>query len=106
MASTRNIGLDYLRSLAIVIVLFNHGLIGFFFGTSILKIEGPIVSISAASIISIEWLFVLSGFLIGTMMIRSFDGDRKWLQCAKVSGCVDGSEQFQIIICLCWSIYC
>ena len=83
MASTRNIGLDYLRSLAIVIVLFNHGLIGFFFGTSILKIEGPIVSISAASIISIEWLFVLSGFLIGTMMIRSFDGDRKWLQCAK-----------------------
>lgn len=83
MASSRNIGLDYLRGLAILIVLFNHGLIGFFFSTSRLKMEGAIVSVSAASVISIEWLFVLSGFLIGTMMIRSFDGDRGWFQCAK-----------------------
>lgn len=83
MASTRNIGLDYLRSLAIVIVLLNHGLIGFFFSTSIIKFEGPLVSMSAASVISIEWLFVLSGFLIGAMMIRSFDGNKAWFQCAK-----------------------
>lgn len=83
MASNRNIGLDYLRGLAIMIVLFNHGLIGFFFSTSRIKVDGLIASVSVASVISIEWLFVLSGFLIGTMMIRSFDGDREWWKCAK-----------------------
>ena len=83
MASKRNIGLDYLRSLAIIIVLLNHCLIGFFFGTKIIKFDGFIASISASSIIAIEWLFVLSGFLIGAMMIRSFDNDKSWLQCAK-----------------------
>lgn len=83
MASNRNIGLDYLRSLAIIIVLFNHALIGFFFSTSIIEFKGIIASLSAASIIAIEWLFVLSGFLIGTMMIRSFAKNENWLQCAR-----------------------
>ncbi len=83
MSSNRNIGLDYLRSLAIIIVLFNHALIGFFFSTSIIKYDGVIGSISSSTIISIEWLFVLSGFLIGTMMIRSFSSEKNWLQCAR-----------------------
>ena len=46
-------------------------------------IAAPLLIPPSLGGISIEWLFVLSGFLIGTMMIRSFDGDRKWLQCAK-----------------------
>ena len=83
MASTRNMGLDYLRSLAILIVLFNHALIGFFFGTSRIKFEGFIASLSASTVISIEWLFVLSGFLIGAMMIRSFEKNESWFSCAK-----------------------
>ena len=83
MSSSRNIGLDYLRSLAILIVICNHGLIGFFIDTSIVKFEGITAALSVAAVISIEWLFVLSGFLIGAMMIRSFDRQATWLHCAR-----------------------
>lgn len=83
MATTRNIGLDYLRSVAILIVLCNHGLIGFFISTSRVKFEGVTAALSASTVISIEWLFVLSGFLIGAMMIRSFEREANWLQCAR-----------------------
>jgi peptidoglycan/LPS O-acetylase OafA/YrhL len=83
MASTRNIGLDYLRSLAILIVLANHALLGFFISTSKVKFEGFTASLSASTVISIEWLFVLSGFLIGAMMIRSFEKNASFLQCAR-----------------------
>lgn len=64
--------MDYLRSLAIV-VLTNHALIGFFYTTSVVAMQGFWVSFTVSAVIAIEWLFVLSGFLIGAMMIRSFD---------------------------------
>lgn len=83
MAITRNIGLDYLRSVAILIVLCNHCLLGFFVDKSIVKFEGVTAALSASTVISIEWLFVLSGFLIGAMMIRSFDRQGSWFQCAR-----------------------
>jgi peptidoglycan/LPS O-acetylase OafA/YrhL len=34
--------------------------------------------LSASAVLSIEWLFVLSGYLIGTMMIRSFERPGTW----------------------------
>lgn len=83
MASTRNIGLDYLRSLAIVVVLTNHALIGFFYTTSVVAMQGVLVSFTVSAVIAIEWLFVLSGFLIGAMMIRSFDKNQGWFKSAK-----------------------
>lgn len=83
MASTRNIGLDYLRSLAIVVVLTNHALIGFFYTTSVVAMQGFWVSFTVSAVIAIEWLFVLSGFLIGAMMIRSFDKNQGWFKSAK-----------------------
>ena len=80
---SRSLGLDCLRSLAIAIVLFNHGLIGFYFGPGRLQFQGLIANISASTVLSIEWLFVLSGYLIGAMMIRSFESGRAWRHCAR-----------------------
>lgn len=55
MASARrNIGLDYLRSLAILVVLTNHALIGFFYTTSVIKMEGWFVSFTVSAVIAIE----------------------------------------------------
>lgn len=82
-ASRRNLGLDLLRSIAIAIVLSNHAALGFFFDTGRLKWVGMSAGISSLSVLSIEWLFVLSGFLIGTMMIRSFEAGRNWWGCAR-----------------------
>lgn len=76
---SRNPGLDYLRTLSIAIVLANHGLIGFFFDTGRAQWSGITAYLSASAIISIEWLFVLSGYLIGTMMIRSFEKPGTWI---------------------------
>ena len=77
-ASLRNPGLDYLRTLSISIVLANHCLIGFFFDTGRAQWSGLTKYLSASAIVSIEWLFVLSGYLIGTMMIRSFERPGTW----------------------------
>lgn len=82
-AISRSLGLDCLRSIGISIVLFNHALIGFYFGTGRLQFEGFIANLSASTVISIEWLFVLSGYLIGAMMIRSFESGRPWVYCAR-----------------------
>lgn len=79
-ALQRNSGLDYLRTLSIGIVLANHCLIGFYFETGKLLPTGFIAQLSASAIISIEWLFVLSGYLIGTMMIRSFEKPGTWFE--------------------------
>jgi peptidoglycan/LPS O-acetylase OafA/YrhL len=76
--SFRNPGLDYLRTLSISIVLANHCLIGFFFDAGRAQWSGLTAQLSASAIISIEWLFVLSGYLIGTMMIRSFERPGTW----------------------------
>ena len=80
---SRSLGLDCLRSLSISIVLFNHALIGFFFGPGRVQFQGAIAQLSASTVLSIEWLFVLSGYLIGAMMIRSFESGRAWLHCAR-----------------------
>jgi peptidoglycan/LPS O-acetylase OafA/YrhL len=79
----RNAGLDYLRTMAIFIVLANHAFINFFIYTETAAWEGVLAKISLQSVISIEWLFVLSGFLIGTIMIRSFSKSDSWWQCSK-----------------------
>jgi len=79
----RSLGLDCLRSLSIVIVLCNHGLIGFFIGQGILPFQGWLARFSASAVLSIEWLFLLSGYLIGAMMIRSFESGRAWTACAR-----------------------
>lgn len=81
--ANRSAGLDYLRTASILIVIFNHFLISFFFATSKIKFEGVIALISASAVLSIEWLFVLSGFLIGAMMIRSFERSDNWAACAR-----------------------
>lgn len=70
---SRNSGLDYLRALSVVIVLANHCFLGLFVATSVVAWNGLASYLSASAIISIEWLFVLSGYLIGTMMIRIFE---------------------------------
>lgn len=72
-APRRNFGLDVLRCAAILIVLVNHAFIGFFLGLGGAAWDERNGAASLVSFVSIEWLFVLSGFLIGTMMIRSFD---------------------------------
>jgi len=67
-----------LRTLAIVVVLANHYFIGFHLSTGRVAFEGFAMGISASAVLAIEWLFGLSGFLIGTMMIRSFEGRTTW----------------------------
>ena len=79
----RSFGLDCLRGASIVIVLSNHALIGFFFSTGRLRFEGALGAVSAFSVIAIEWLFVLSGYLIGAMMIRSFESGGSFWESAK-----------------------
>lgn len=79
----RNPGLDYLRTVSILIVLANHALIGFYLAHGKAHWSGLTAYISASAIISIEWLFVLSGYLIGTMMIRSFERPGTWTQRAR-----------------------
>lgn len=81
--ANRSLGLDCLRSLSIVIVLCNHGLIGFVFSQGILPFQGWLANFSASAVLSIEWLFLLSGYLIGAMMIRSFESGRPWAACAR-----------------------
>lgn len=78
MAAQRNFGLDLLRAVAILMVLANHALLGFFVWFGHVAWEGPLAGVSILSFLSIEWLFVLSGFLIGTMMIRSFEAGSTW----------------------------
>lgn len=75
----RNPGLDYLRTLSISVVLANHALIGFFFDTGRATWHGITAYLSASAVVSIEWLFVLSGYLIGTMMIRSYEKPGTWV---------------------------
>ena len=79
----RNFGLDALRSLAICVVLMNHGYLGFFVGTGLSRWEGWHAALSACAVFAIEWLFVLSGFLIGSMMIRSFEARSGWWASAR-----------------------
>ncbi|MFD2378056.1 acyltransferase family protein [Ottowia pentelensis] len=67
-----------MRTIAISVVLMNHGFLGFFVGPGLSRWEGWRAALSACAVFSIEWLFVLSGFLIGSMMIRSFETRGGW----------------------------
>lgn len=69
----RNFGLDVLRAAAILLVLANHAFLGFILELGHAQWGGPLAALSLLTYISLDWLFVLSGFLIGTMMIRSFE---------------------------------
>lgn len=82
-AASRNFGLDLLRAVAIVIVIANHLLLGMWNAHWPVAIEGWVAHASTSAILSIEWLFVLSGFLIGAMMIRSFERAGTFWTCAK-----------------------
>ena len=66
----RNFGLDVLRSLSICVVLMNHGFLGFFVSTGLSKWEGWRAAVSACAVFAIEWLFVLSGFLVSGLLFR------------------------------------
>lgn len=79
----RNFGLDLLRAVAILIVLANHAVLGFFNTTGHIRWGQPWTAASLSSVISIEWLFVLSGFLIGAMSIRSFERESTFWARAK-----------------------
>lgn len=75
----RNFGLDLLRAAAILAVLAFHGYLGFGVSTGVSAWQGWRAALSAcAGVLSLEWFFVLSGFLIGSILIRSFDTGRGW----------------------------
>ena len=74
----RTFGLDLLRAIAILMVLANHAFLSFFVDLGHATFTGVAAVVSTVSILSIEWLFVLSGFLIGAMMIRSFEEEGSW----------------------------
>jgi peptidoglycan/LPS O-acetylase OafA/YrhL len=61
----RNFGLDLVRALAIAIVLISHG--------RMLLPEFPGRIMFAYGYFGVELFFVLSGFLIGTILIKEFD---------------------------------
>lgn len=63
----RIIGLDLLRAISIILVLFSHGG-GFFLRTSH-SLLSPIVYMG---ITGVEIFFILSGYLIGTILIKNF----------------------------------
>lgn len=87
----RTFGLDVLRAVAIVMVLANHGFLVFFLWTGHAQWQGANAALSTISVLAIEWLFALSGFLIGAMLIRGLESSplrdglrsfwiRRWLR--------------------------
>lgn len=83
MAPARNFGLDAWRCIAIAVVLANHAFLTFFLEPGLARWGGVAAFASTASVLSIEWLFALSGFLIGTMMIRVFEREGTWWRRAR-----------------------
>lgn len=80
----RNFGLDALRSSAIAAVLVFHGYLGFYVSTGLSPWQGWRAALSASSgVLSLEWFFVLSGFLIGSILIRSFETGGGWWASAR-----------------------
>jgi peptidoglycan/LPS O-acetylase OafA/YrhL len=75
LAAARTFGLDLLRCVAILMVLANHAFLAFFLDPGRTSWHGVQAFLSTISVVSIEWLFALSGFLIGAIMIRSFEAE-------------------------------
>ncbi|HEO8419427.1 TPA: acyltransferase [Yersinia enterocolitica] len=59
----RNLGLDIVRSIAIIMVLISHG-------RKFFSIYVDLESLSVLGVLGVEIFFVLSGFLIGKIIIR------------------------------------
>jgi peptidoglycan/LPS O-acetylase OafA/YrhL len=63
----RNLGLDVIRSMAIIMVLISHAK---FFLLPYISNEGPLLGLSIFGLYGVELFFVLSGFLIGQILLR------------------------------------
>lgn len=68
----RNFGLDIYRSIAILLVLICHGLSTFLFNHDVYGI------MYATGFLGVELFFVLSGYLIGKIIIRTIYQDVSW----------------------------
>lgn len=80
----RNFGLDSLRTAAIVAVLLFHGYLGFLVSTGLSPWQGWRAALSAsAGIFALEWFFVLSGFLIGSILIRGSQRESSWWRASR-----------------------
>lgn len=66
VTESRNVGLDACRALAIVLVVFSHGA-----GYLDPLFPDAIARLTRVGFIGVELFFVLSGFLIGRMLLRS-----------------------------------
>lgn len=73
-ARARNFGLDAMRALAIGLVMLSHSV----FLPALLSLPDPLRLQIAyqGGYFGVELFFVLSGFLIGTILMRTFDRDR------------------------------
>jgi peptidoglycan/LPS O-acetylase OafA/YrhL len=72
--SHRNLGLDLLRALAIVLVLTSH------FGDTFASLYGGVSPhyVSISGMFGVELFFVLSGFLIGNLLLRIVRTEPNW----------------------------
>lgn len=66
----RNFGLDLVRAIAITLVLLSHG-------RHFLPEFPNKILLANGGFFGVELFFVLSGFLIGTILIRQFEGQRQ-----------------------------
>ncbi|MBY0118882.1 acyltransferase [Paenibacillus xylanexedens] len=68
----RNVGLDFTRSIAILMVLICHGLSFFFMNHNVIGY------VYVFGYLGVELFFVLSGFLIGSIMLKDIYHKPKW----------------------------
>ncbi|MCG7600468.1 acyltransferase [Halomonas sp. McH1-25] len=71
VAASRNFGLDLVRALAILLVLAGHGSLLAFFDD--MQVATRHMLIYQGGFFGVELFFVLSGFLIGGILLRLFD---------------------------------
>jgi peptidoglycan/LPS O-acetylase OafA/YrhL len=69
----KNFGLDLLRATAILTVVAGHGYQALFFLTGLLPSLPQLYGLVSITFLGVEWFFVLSGFLIGSILIRTFE---------------------------------
>ena len=91
--NTRVFGLDIMRALAIIFVVLEHGLM----------LEKASTTFPWVKLINgVELFFVLSGFLIGGMLIRIFEKNESFgIKTMGRFGYADGSGHFRIITWYC-----